>query len=176
LWHSSSWRHWVGRARRAWLLGRRKNFFADKPTWLGRPSEVGAWLISEFRLGWEDRSQVRAAVVKGKLPQAQRLREPAFLLAERVIEGRFRDFRVPRWTAWPSIVLAAGFAGLAGWAFLSTGRLRIEGGLMIVYALEFAALGTLRGFWWPRRMRRNAAQVARLGTGAGNAAIAWGPE
>jgi hypothetical protein len=128
--------------------------------------ELDRWLISEFGLGWSDRSKVRQAVLgrsgttwpdhqPGPLPP--RLLEPARALATRVLADREPRLRLSRRMGWVWLCLAPAYGGFGVFLLVSgpSGD-QTQGVLFVANACLATAAATGTAILGPRRVRRRA--------------------
>ena len=129
--------------------------------------DTDSWLISEFKLGAQDRSLVRKAVLTrhGADSTALKpgLREAARGLAARVLSDQVGKLRVGRRVDWVQLGMTVVYVGI-GIFTLARGseRWQAAGVIMLLNAGVSAVSAAYNGVIAPRLMRRNAERV--LGT------------
>lgn len=126
--------------------------------------EIDKWLVSEFNLGWRDRSRVRRAVLapQGADPLSLRpaLLEAARGLAARVLADQVRKLRLSRRVGWIQLGTAVAYAGY-GIFILATGQLAL-GAFLVLNAGASGASAVFNTMLAPRRIRRHAGQVLQI--------------
>jgi hypothetical protein len=132
-----------------------------------RHDEIDKWLVSEFNLGWRDRSRVRRAVLAWQDAYPASLK-PALLeaargLAARVLADQIRQLRLSRRVGWTQLGMTVAGAGY-GILVLATGwgGTSALGAFLVFNAGISGASAVFNAVLTPRRIRRNAEQVLRI--------------
>jgi len=147
-----------------WLILRWRLSVPEKVQGIRR-DEIDKWLVSEFNLGWRDRSQVRRAVLASPDADPASLK-PALLeaargLAAQVLADQIRKLRLSRRVGWIQLGTAVAYAGY-GIFILATRRGDPVGAFLVLNAGIFGVGAVSNAVLTPRRIRRNAEQVLRI--------------
>jgi hypothetical protein len=167
----------VGLPLGLWLVSRRRMTVPAAGNGYELHDEIDRWLISDFNLGWRERTRVRKAVLGRQnagpwrlepggpesAPLEAPLLEPARGLAARVLADGFRKLRLSRQVGWAGMGLTVVYAGY-GILVLATGwgGQSADGAVILFYAGVSGVVAVYNAVLAPRRIRRNAERILRL--------------
>jgi hypothetical protein len=132
--------------------------------------EIDRWLIGQYRLAWNDRAEVRRAVLglaagdvapRKPGPLRPELIPAARALAGRVLDGQLSAPRIPRPVGWVLLCVALAYTGGGVRLLITPGRDHAQGALYVLLGVAETAVVVVAVLLARRRARRRAEGILR---------------